>query len=211
MLSRRLPHSNAGRRIPPGRPDTRAIAGGVLLCGLMALGGPAASAATGAGVYIAAADGVGAGDAGADSGEAAGAPGYPWPWPVAGARSVVDPFRAPAHEYSPGHRGMDIVAGLGTEVRAPAGGVVAFRGTVVDRPLLTLDLGSGYIITFAPMESSLSPGDAVESGAVIGTVAVGGHAVRGTMHVGVRITGDYVNPRPLFGEVPRAVLLPCCE
>lgn len=146
--------------------------------------------------------------AGAD---ASSAPGYPWAWPVEGARTVVAPFRAPAHEYGPGHRGMDIAVGADAQVHAPAAGVVAFRGTVVDRPLLTIDHGSGYVTTWEPLRSDLSPGDAVEQGAIIGTLAAGGHAVRGTMHVGVRIDGEYANPRPLFGEVPRAVLLPCCS
>lgn len=139
------------------------------------------------------------------------APGYPWTWPVDGLRRVVAPFRAPAHDYGPGHRGIDITAGAGSEVRAAASGVVAFRGTVVDRPLLTIDHGGGYVSTWEPLDSTLTPGDVIEVGAVIGTVAGGGHAVRGSLHVGVRRDDLYINPRPLFGEVPRAVLLPCCE
>lgn len=105
---------------------------------------------------------------------------------------------------------MDIAAAMQAPVLAPADGVVAFSGTVVDRPLVTLDHGGGYVSTWEPVESPLSPGDVVEAGAVIGTLAGGGHSVPGTLHVGVRLDGQYVNPRPLFGEVPRAVLLPCC-
>lgn len=139
------------------------------------------------------------------------APGYPWQWPVAGARSVHEPFRAPTHVYGPGHRGMDVSAHVGAEVVAPAAGVVAFRGVVVDRPLITIDHGGGHISTWEPVSSTLDPGDAVTAGAMIGVIAEGGHAARGAVHVGVRRSGDYVNPLPLFGEVPRAVLLPCCE
>jgi len=145
------------------------------------------------------------------SGAAVDAPGYPWKWPVEGSRVVVAPFRAPAHDYGPGHRGMDIAVVPEGKVLSPVAGVVAFRGTVVDRPLLTIDHGDGYITTWEPMASDLTPGDEVQAGDVIGTVATGGHAVRGTLHVGVRIHGEYANPRPLFGEVPRAILLPCCE
>lgn len=134
-----------------------------------------------------------------------------WEWPVDGIRSVVEPFRAPAHEYGPGHRGMDVAAAAGAEVSAPAAGVVAFRGTVVDRPLITIDHGGGRVSTWEPVSSALSPGDVVAAGYPIGTVAAGGHAARGTLHVGVRLDGRYVNPLPLFGEVPRAILLPCCE
>ncbi|GAT73032.1 murein hydrolase activator EnvC family protein [Microbacterium hydrocarbonoxydans] len=142
---------------------------------------------------------------------AGSADGHPsWSWPLPGPREIVEPYRAPAHEYGPGHRGMDIAAAHGAEVHAPAAGIVAFRGTVVDRPLLTVEHPGGYVTTFEPLLSSLSPGDAVEEGEVIGTVDVGGHAPPGSLHLGVRLGGAYINPMLLFGDVPRAVLLPCC-
>lgn len=123
---------------------------------------------------------------------------------------VTAPFRAPAHEYGPGHRGMDVTASPDAVVRSPAPGVVAFRGSVAGRPLITIDQGEGYVTTLEPVASELAPGTAVLAGEAVGVVAAGGHAVRGTLHVGVRIDGRYVNPRGLFGGVPRAVLLPCC-
>ncbi|PKI93296.1 peptidase M23 [Actinomycetales bacterium SN12] len=134
-----------------------------------------------------------------------------WVWPVDGARSVVEPFRAPVHEYGAGHRGMDVAAAAGADVMAPAAGVVAFSGTVVDRPLITIDHGGGRVSTWEPVSPTLSPGDVVATGDLIGTVATGGHTTRGALHVGVRLDGRYINPLPLFGEVPRAILLPCCE
>ncbi|MBO0981459.1 M23 family metallopeptidase [Microbacterium sp. SD291] len=134
-----------------------------------------------------------------------------WEWPFAGARDVAVPYRAPAHEYGAGHRGVDVVASPDRSVRAPADGVVAFRGTVVDRPLLTIEHAGGYVSTFEPLSSTLSPGDVVSAGDVIGTVDAGGHAPSGTMHLGVRLDGDYINPMLMFGDVPRAILLPCCR
>ncbi len=133
-----------------------------------------------------------------------------WLWPVDGTREVAEPFLAPAHDYGPGHRGVDIVAGTGTTVRAPADGVVAFQGVVVDRPLLTLDHGGGFVSTFEPVASTLTPGTAVQAGDEIGTVATGGHTGAGHLHIGVRLNGRYINPMLMFGDVPRAVLLPCC-
>ncbi|WP_341957317.1 M23 family metallopeptidase [Microbacterium sp. LWH13-1.2] len=135
----------------------------------------------------------------------------PWTWPVDGVRSVANPYRAPAHEYGAGHRGVDIVSAQSGAVRAPADGIVAFRGTVVDRPLLTIEHSDGYVSTFEPVMSTLSPGDVVTAGDAIGTVGSGGHTSPGTMHLGVRLDGDYINPMLLFAEVPRAVLLPCCD
>lgn len=133
-----------------------------------------------------------------------------WRWPVDGTREVAEPFRAPAHDYGPGHRGVDIVAAVGQVVRAPADGVVAFRGVVVDRPLLTLDHGGGIVSTFEPVDSDLAPGTVVAAGDELGTVATGGHTPAGQMHLGVRVDGRYINPMLMFGDVPRAVLLPCC-
>ena len=133
-----------------------------------------------------------------------------WSWPLDGPREVVEPYRAPAHEYGAGHRGVDIAAVHGDAVRAPADGVVAFRGIVVDRPLLTIDHGGGLVTTFEPLLSTLSPGDPVAAGDEIGTVDSGGHASEGSLHLGVRLDGEYINPMLLFGDVPRAVLLPCC-
>ena len=145
------------------------------------------------------------------AGDSPGVTEHPWRWPVAGARSVTEPVRAPAHDYGAGHRGMDVAAGAAAEVRAPAAGVVAFRGVVVDRPLVTIDHGGGHVSTWEPVSSTLSPGDAVSAGEVIGVVAEGGHTASGALHVGVRLRGGYINPLPLFGDIPRAIMLPCCE
>lgn len=133
-----------------------------------------------------------------------------WLWPLAGPRQVAVPYRAPAHEYGAGHRGIDVPVSPGSAVRAPAGGVVAFRGVVVDRPLLTIEHPGGYVTTFEPLSSDLSPGDVLSAGEVIGAVDVGGHVAPGSLHIGVRLDGAYINPMLLFGDVPRAILLPCC-
>lgn len=177
-------------------PSTLALA---IVLGLT-LGGPADRATAVASEPVLA--------AGATSDDSA--PGYPWLWPLEGQRLVIVAFRAPAHDYGPGHRGMDVAAEPGAQVLSPADGVVAFRGTVVDRPLITVDHGRGYVTTLEPVASDLSPGDTVTAGDVLGTLADGGHAPRGTLHVGVRVDDLYVNPRGLFGRPPRAILLPCC-
>ncbi|MGF3055453.1 murein hydrolase activator EnvC family protein [Microbacterium sp. YY-01] len=137
-----------------------------------------------------------------------------WPratWPVSDAREIVREFIAPAHEYGPGHRGVDIGASFETEVRAPIGGTVAFSGVVVDRPLVTIDTGDGVVFTLEPVLSQHPAGSSVRAGEQVGTLATGGHASAGSLHVGVRWHGVYVNPMLLFGDVPRAVLLPCCS
>ncbi|MBS1905367.1 MAG: peptidoglycan DD-metalloendopeptidase family protein [Actinobacteria bacterium] len=171
----------------------------VLLGGLVPVLGPALPSATAAASAAASAVPAAVDDPALPDGD--------WLWPVTGARSVVAPFRAPAHDYGPGHRGIDISAA--GEVRAPADGVIAFRGVVVDRPLLTIDHGNGLVTTLEPVQSALSPGTAVRRGDAVAVAAAGGHAPAGTLHVGVRWGGAYINPMLLFGGVPRAVLLPC--
>lgn len=135
----------------------------------------------------------------------------PWLWPVEGSPQILRPFQAPAHDYAAGHRGVDLRAPVGTTVRSPADGVVAFRGVVVDRPLLTIDHGRGLVTTYEPLDSPLPAGTSLVAGDPIGTVGIGGHATRGTLHLGVRWHGVYIDPMALFGGAPRAILLPCCR
>jgi len=141
---------------------------------------------------------------------------HSWQWPVDGSRAVISSFHAPAHDYAAGHRGIDIAAAAAgstdaVAVRAPTGGTIAFRGVVVDRPLVTIDHGGGLVTTLEPVFTHLRPGDVVAAGEQVGTAETGGHSARGTLHVGVRLNGDYINPMIFFGGVPRAVLLPCGE
>lgn len=132
-----------------------------------------------------------------------------WVWPLSSFR-LVQPYVAPAHEYGPGHRGIDLEAGDAPVARAPATGVVAFSGSVAGRSLVTIDHGDGLVTTLEPVVSELQPGVAVGRGEPIGAIDVGGHAEPGTVHFGVRLDGEYINPMLLLGGVPRAVLLPCC-
>ncbi|WP_460774127.1 murein hydrolase activator EnvC family protein [Microbacterium sp. GXF7504] len=131
-----------------------------------------------------------------------------WSWPRPAAR-VVAPYLQPPHPYGAGHRGID-VDGEGAAVTAPADGVVAFAGRVVDRGVLTIDHGDGWVSSYEPVETELQPGARVGRGEELGVVSAGGHAPTGTLHLGVRLDGEYVNPLLLLGGVPRAVLLPCC-
>lgn len=132
-----------------------------------------------------------------------------WVWPAAALR-LERPFVAPAHDYAPGHRGIDIGLAATTEVRTPAAGVVAFSGQVAGRGILTIDHGDGLVTTLEPVDSALAVGDAVERAQPVGALAAGGHAAPGSLHFGVRLDGAYINPMLLLGGIPRAVLLPCC-
>lgn len=130
-----------------------------------------------------------------------------WTWPVAGPPVVVRGYEAPATRYGAGHRGMDLEVGVGAEVRAPADGTVAFAGQVAGRPVLALVHDGGYRSSLEPVTSSLAVGDTVARGQSVGVVAEGGHCAS-CVHFGVRLRGEYLDPRALIVGIPRAVLLP---
>jgi murein DD-endopeptidase MepM/ murein hydrolase activator NlpD len=131
-----------------------------------------------------------------------------WVWPAEAFR-LVRPFESPAHEYGPGHRGLDLAPDP-LSVRAPADGFVAFVGPVAGRGVITIDHGGGLVTTLEPVAPAVTVGQAVRRGERVGLVAAGGHAAAGALHFGVRRDGEYINPQLLLGGVPRAVLLPCC-
>jgi murein DD-endopeptidase MepM/ murein hydrolase activator NlpD len=133
-----------------------------------------------------------------------------WVWPASAFR-LARPYVAPAHEYGPGHRGIDLALPEGMPVRAPADGVVAFAGSVAGRGILTIDHGDGLVTTLEPVQSQLAAGTAVRRGEDIAALGAGGHAEAGQLHFGVRLDGSYINPMLLLDGVPRAVLLPCCD
>lgn len=139
------------------------------------------------------------------------ASGTAWVWPVEGSFRIAERFVAPAHDYAPGHRGIDLEPLETGAVRAPAAGIIAFSGQVAGRRLLTIDHGDGLVTTLEPVIGELETGTVVSRAEVVGSMSLGGHAAAGTAHFGVRRDGRYINPMLLLGGVPRAVLVPCCE
>lgn len=133
-----------------------------------------------------------------------------WVWPASNFR-LARVYVAPAHEYGPGHRGIDLALLGSSVVVSPADGIVAFAGRVAGRGVLTIDHGDGLVTTLEPVDTVLGPGTAVRRGEDVGTVTLGGHSAPGEVHFGVRLDGRYINPMLLLGGIPRAVLLPCCD
>ncbi len=130
-----------------------------------------------------------------------------WTWPVTGQRLVLRPFRAPPTPYAAGHRGVDLAAqAIGVDVLAATSGVVHFAGRVVDRGVVTIRTGQ-LLVTVEPVASTVSEGDIVKAGAVIGTLEAG-HCDSPCVHLGVREAGAYVSPLRWLGGLQRAVLLP---
>lgn len=133
-----------------------------------------------------------------------------WSWPTS-SRVVLRPWQAPATDYGPGHRGLDVPAGPGTPVTAPADGTVAFAGQVGGRPVVTIDHGDGLVSTLDPVlpSASVSAGMLVRRGDPVGTVGSGHCRVaEPCLHLGARVEDRYVDPLPLLPRPAWPVLLP---
>lgn len=135
-------------------------------------------------------------------------PAARWAWPLTPRPRVARLFDAPPQPWLAGHRGVDLAAPAGAEVRAPADGVVAFRGTVASRPVLSIDHAGGLRSTYEPVTSALIAGTVVSRGQVIGTLATGHDCPAAScLHWGVRRGEAYLDPLSLVGGIA-PVLLP---
>jgi murein DD-endopeptidase MepM/ murein hydrolase activator NlpD len=119
---------------------------------------------------------------------------------------VLRLFRRPEHEWSAGHRGVDVAGGDGV-VRAPGPGVVTFSGWVVDRGVVTITHPDGLRSSLEPVADPPAAGTVVVTGDAVGTVAPGHCAPDPCVHWGVRRGQDYLDPLSLLGPEP-VVLLP---
>jgi murein DD-endopeptidase MepM/ murein hydrolase activator NlpD len=189
------------------RPARTAIAALLLAClGLL----PAPAAAPAYPVAPAWPGGPAATAAAGWSGDITAADGYvpAWSWPLRPLHRVLTPFRPPPQPWLTGHRGVDLSAAAAATVAAPAAGTVAFAGWVVDRPVLTIDHGSGLRSSFEPVASDLRKGDAVARGDPVGRLSGRGHCAGPCVHWGVRRGGQYVNPLQFVTDLRPSVLLP---
>jgi len=130
-----------------------------------------------------------------------------WQWPLAPQPQVVRQFEAPAGPYAAGHRGVDLGALVGQQVRAAGPGVVTFAGMVAGRGVVSVQHEGGRRTTYEPVAAVVHAGEPVTAGAVLGTVtAAPGHCLPGTcLHWGLRLDdGTYLDPLSLVGRVSAA-------
>ncbi|MDO5671731.1 MAG: M23 family metallopeptidase [Actinomycetaceae bacterium] len=116
-------------------------------------------------------------------------------WPTGTPVEVPRRFDPPAQPWLPGHRGVDLALDVGSAVVAAKDGVVAFAGTVVDRPLVSIDHDDGKRSTYEPIEPVVAEGDEVFAGDTIGFL-VEGHGWEGpALHFGIRVSQkEYEDP-----------------
>ena len=129
---------------------------------------------------------------------------HAWAWPAAGP--VLRPFSLGADTYAAGqHRGVDIGAGLGSAVLAPAAGTVSFVGSIPrGGHTVTIQTADGYAVTLLQLGStSVLRGSVVAEGDIVGAVGESADEVTSAPHVhlGVRVATDpdgYVDPLGLL-------------
>ncbi len=113
---------------------------------------------------------------------------------TSGFGSREDPFTG-EHSF---HSGLDIAAREGTDVVAPASGVVILAGEhAAYGNCIVVDHMRGGITTLYGHLSSIlvKPGDKVERGQHIGKIGTTGRSTGPHLHYEVRINGVPVNPR----------------
>lgn len=122
--------------------------------------------------------------------------------PLPSPAVVLTPFRPPATRYGSGHRGVDLAAPVGAQVRAAADGVVVYAGVLVDRGVVSVEHAGGLRTTYEPVDAAVSVGDVVARGDLLGTVAAGHPSCMpaSCLHLGVRLPDRvYLDPMALFG------------
>ena len=121
-------------------------------------------------------------------------------WPVygrleSGVGGRRNPFTGRGHEY---HEGQDIDAAWGTPVEAAAAGKVTIAGWQRGYGnVVYVDHGSGISTRYGHLSRiSVSIGQSVETGDIIGLVGSTGRSTGPHLHYEVRINNQPVDPKP---------------
>ncbi|WP_372476843.1 M23 family metallopeptidase, partial [Pseudonocardia terrae] len=139
------------------------------------------------------------------------APGVEYGWPLAPVPAVARPFDEPPFRYGRGHRGADLVGGVGQAVFAARDGVVVFAGPVAGRGVVSVEHTDGLRTTYEPVTGTVAVGVRVARGDPIGVLEAGhaGCPAEACLHWGVRrgvrSTSEYMDPLVLLR--PRHVRL----
>lgn len=132
---------------------------------------------------------------------------------TAGARPLPAPLTVirwwdpPPTPYAAGHRGVDLAAPVGAELRAVGPGRVHYAGRVAGRGVLSLTLPNGLRTTYEPVRPLVAEGAEVRAGQVVAVLTDGPHCPGPCLHWGLLRAEAYLNPLALLPR-PTPRLLP---
>jgi murein DD-endopeptidase MepM/ murein hydrolase activator NlpD len=128
-------------------------------------------------------------------------------WPLDPVPQVVRPFDPPDSPYGAGHRGVDLLGGIGQPVRAALAGTVSWAGSLAGRGVVVVDHGATRT-TYEPVVSTVPVGTQVAAGAAIGTLELPqSHCFpRACLHWGWLEGETYLDPLRLVGGGPMRLL-----
>lgn len=120
-------------------------------------------------------------------------------WPSGQKVPILEKFVLGPHDWSPGHRGVDLKLKPGSAVYAAELGDVTFAGIVVDRGVVSIKHSKSLRTTYDSLTPVVRSGQRVKRGQIIGYVQ-SGHCSGGCLHWGAQRDGEYINPISLIKE-----------
>ncbi|MFB9721440.1 murein hydrolase activator EnvC family protein [Planobispora longispora] len=127
-----------------------------------------------------------------------------WHRPLSGRLQILRRFSPPPQPWLAGHRGVDLAAAPGAEVRSAGPGRVGHAGPVAGRGVVTVIHPGGLRTTYLPVRASVRPGQPVTPGEVLGSLEnlpgrLSGHCPASCLHWGLLRDRDYLDPLLLIG------------
>ena len=100
------------------------------------------------------------------------------------------------------HSGMDIAAPTGTQIHAPAAGVIKGTGNYFfNGNTVFIDHGQGLVTMFCHMDQiDVQDEQIIQQGDIIGTVGMTGRVTGPHLHLGVSLNDTRIEPRLFFPE-----------
>jgi len=130
-------------------------------------------------------------------------------WPLRpGLPVVCRSFDAPAPDWQPGHRGVDLIGVPGQPVYATGPGTVVFAGRLAGRAVVSVAHPGGLRTSYEPVEAVVRAGQLVGSSSALGRLAPGhpGCPASACLHWGAMwgpaARAEYVDPLGLLVSTP---------
>ncbi len=128
-------------------------------------------------------------------------------WPSIGPiTGVFGSQRIYAGQPGAPHSGVDVAAGLGAPVTAPADGIVILAANspfTLEGNLLMIDHGMGLNSSFLHLSKiHVQRGDIVKQGQLIGAIGATGRATGPHLHWSLRWAEERLDPQPFVGPMP---------